>query len=127
MKTNVSRIFLLIAILAFALYGCSSTPEPEQTDGIAGAFKPVSALTGTWKLTNADSSSQVLQFQADGTGSRSVVDASGRVTETSQASYALGDDTRFRIIGDHWVWYVPCEVRGSELILSNTGEIFKKQ
>ena len=122
MKTNLFRIPLMAIIMTLALYGCSSTPE--QTDGVAAPPPKSSALTGTWKLAN---NSQVLQFQSDGTGTLTAYDAAGKVTKTTNLSYASDDDTRFRLIGVEWVTFVPCEVQGDQLTLKTTGEVFKKE
>ncbi|MCL1818517.1 MAG: hypothetical protein FWG35_06265 [Spirochaetaceae bacterium] len=126
MKINLSRIPLIALILAAALSGCSSAPS-EQTDGIAAPASGSGALTGTWKLAAQDSSSQVIQFQNDGTGTLTVYDAQGKVTNTTDISYAFDDGTRFRLIGKEWVTLVPCEVQGSQLTLPNTGQVFTKE
>jgi hypothetical protein len=118
------RIPLAALILASALYGCSSSPA-EQTDSLAAPGS--GSLTGTWKLTTADSSSQVLEFRADGTGSFNAYDALGQLTKSAEISYAFDDDTRFRRIGKEWVIFIPCEVNSGQLTLKTTGEVFTKQ
>ena len=115
MKTNLPRIPLIAFIIAAALYGCSSAPGSR------------SALTGTWRLTADDASAQVLQFQSDGTGTLTKLDAQNQVTETLQLGFAPDDDTRFRLIGKDWIWFIPCEVQGDRLTLTGTGEVFRKE
>ena len=129
MKNNLSKISLIALILTAALCGCSSTPseQPEQTDAIAAPVSRSSALTGTWKLAADDAPSQMLQFQDNGTGTLTVLNAEGQVSETAGLSYAFDDETRFRRIGIEWVMFVPCEVQADQLILTNTGQVFKKE
>jgi hypothetical protein len=124
MKKNLflPRIPPLALILAAALCGCASTP-PEQTSAPSGP----GALTGIWKLTTADSSSQVLNFHDDGTGTWGAYDTQGQLTQSVEISYAFDEDTRFRRIGKEWVTFIPCEVREARLTLKTTGEVFTKQ
>jgi hypothetical protein len=121
----LSRILSFALVLTAALCGCSSTP-PEQTDGVS-APGGVGSLTGTWKLTAADSSSQTLDFRADGAGTFTLYDPQGEVTRSSDLTYAFDEDTRFGLVGRQWVVFIPCEVRGSQLTLKTTGEVFTKQ
>jgi hypothetical protein len=112
-KTRMS--FALILCLAF-FAGCSST-------GAAAS----GGLTGTWKLTEEDASSRVLIFLPDGTGTFNAYDAGGQTAKTLPLTHAPDNDTRFGIVGEKWVTYVPCEIQGALLTLKPGGQVFEKQ
>jgi hypothetical protein len=68
-----------------------------------------------------------MQFAQDGTGTLNAYDAGGQVTKTDTLAYSPEEDTRFGIVGEKWVVYVPCEIQGEKLTLKKTGEVFTKQ
>ncbi|MDR1931828.1 MAG: hypothetical protein LBQ57_03285 [Spirochaetales bacterium] len=115
-----------IMILAAALAGCSSGPQDTQTGGISAPAASSGSLTGTWKLTEADSS-QIMEFRPDGTGILNVYDANGQVTKTSALAYSFEDDSRYAVVGEQWVSFVSCEVREGRLTVKASGKVFTKQ
>jgi hypothetical protein len=120
-----TTLLLFITALLLAVFaGCSST---GAVDGTGDPAFTSSALTGTWKLPAADSSFQVLEFHPDGTGIQTSYGTSGQTTKTTDLLYNLDDDTRFSIVGEKWIIYVPCEIQDDRLTLKKTGEVFTKQ
>jgi YD repeat-containing protein len=115
-----NKLTCILALLLVVFAGCSST------DG--AAVSPASgALAGTWKFPEEDPSAQIMRFEADGTGTRTTYDANGRETENTPLVYFPGDDTRFGVVGEKWVVYVPCEIQGGTLTEKTTGRVFTKQ
>lgn len=109
-------IFILIA--AFSV-SCSST---------GGSAAPESSnLTGTWKYEAGDSSTQVLLFNPEGTGTFTAYAPDGQPVKTVPLTYSPQDDTRFGIVGETWVTFVPCEISGRQLTLKNSAQVFEKQ